>query len=111
MKLGPGNPVVTPDGDGLAKLIPVRYFRRSPNAKGALSRRDPVIQSSPAFPNTPSPSTSFDGINNLDGYTPPDTVGAIGPNHFVQAVNTRIQVFSRTGAALTSANLMSSLFA
>jgi hypothetical protein len=112
IKLGPGNPVVAPTQDGAAKLIPVKCFRRSSNAKGSPSQRDPVIQSSAPTPNTPSPTTSFEGISNIDGFIPPDTVGAIGPSNFVEAVNVRVQVFNRfTGAPETTANLISSLFA
>ena len=89
----------------------MHYYHRSPNAQGALARRDPVIQNSAPEINTPTPNNSFDGINNLDGFTPPDTVGAIGPSNYVQAVNVRVQVFDRfTGAAQTTANPISSLF-
>ena len=40
----------------------------------------------------PGPATSFDGMNyNANGAGhPPDTVGDVGPNHFVQAVNVSI---------------------
>jgi hypothetical protein len=112
IKLGPGQPRVAPDGDDAAKLIPVKYFHRSPKANGSPSLRDPVIQdtAAPAL-DTPTPTANFEGINNIDGYIPPDTVGAIGPNHFVQAVNVRIQVFNRfTGAAMTAAVPISTLF-
>src|SRR3954465_15321352 len=72
IKLGPGQPGVAPDGDGAAKVIPVRYFHRSPKANGAPSQRDPVIQDAPAPTlDTPTPSANFDGINNIDGYIPP----------------------------------------
>lgn len=111
IKLGSGQPVVAPEGDGAAKMIPVRYFRRSTNAKGALATRDPVIQTTSTALNTPSPTTSFEGTYNIDGYIPPDTVGAIGPSNYVQAVNVRVQVFNRfTGAAQTTANPISTLF-
>src|SRR5947208_9569635 len=53
----------------------------------------------------PGPSTSFNGMNyNLNGAGhPPDTVGDVGPNHFVQAVNTSIGIYSKTtGAALAT---------
>src|SRR5438045_4139259 len=32
----------------------------------------------------------------------PDTVGDLGPNHFVQAVNTSIGIYSKTGTALAT---------
>ena len=112
IKLGPGQPVAAPDYEGTGRLVPIHYLRRSPNAQGALVDRDPVIQTSMPVINTPSPNLSFDGINNVDGFVPPDTVGAIGPSNYVQMVNSRIQVFNRfTGAAQTSANPISSLFA
>ncbi|PYL52362.1 MAG: hypothetical protein DMF29_11015 [Verrucomicrobia bacterium] len=40
---------------------------------------------------------------NLNGAGhPPDTVGDVGPNHFVQAVNTSIGIYSKTGTALAT---------
>src|SRR5256714_4203705 len=53
----------------------------------------------------PGPSTSFNGMNyNLNGAGhPPDTVGDVGPNHFVQAVNTSVGIYDKaTGAALAT---------
>lgn len=38
---------------------------------------------------------------------PPDTHGAIGPNHFVSVVNTIFQVYDRSGNLLSSASLSS----
>src|SRR5206468_2709941 len=38
------------------------------------------------------------------GY-PPDTVGDVGPNHYVQAVNTAFGVFSKTGTQLVASTL------
>ncbi|MEY2543422.1 MAG: hypothetical protein QOE81_883, partial [Verrucomicrobiota bacterium] len=51
------------------------------------------------------PSTSFDGMNyNANGAGhPPDKVGDVGPNHFVQEVNTSVGIYSKTtGAALAT---------
>jgi hypothetical protein len=53
----------------------------------------------------PGPATSFDGMNfNANGAGhPPDTVGDVGPNHFVQAVNTSVGIFAKaTSAALAT---------
>jgi hypothetical protein len=57
-------------------------------------------------PAAPAPSaTSFDGLdyNNWGDGHPPDTVGDVGPNHYVQAVNTAFAVYSKTGTRLAAA--------
>jgi len=63
-----------------------------------------------ASPNTPAPSVglarSFDGLDFVtdDGlgfsYAPPDTDGAVGPNHYVQTVNTIYAVYDKNTGAL-----------
>jgi hypothetical protein len=45
-------------------------------------------------------ATSFAGMTNPNGYYPPDTVGEIGPNHYVQMVNAAFTVFDRSGTPL-----------
>ena len=47
----------------------------------------------------PAPLMSFNGIGNT-GWAPPDTVGDVGPNHYVQAVNTDYAVFNKATGAL-----------
>ena len=51
-------------------------------------------------------SPSFDGIYQTDG-TPPDTTGAIGPDRYIEAVNTSFGIFSRSGTLLGSGDLSS----
>jgi hypothetical protein len=41
------------------------------------------------------------------GLNPPDTHGAVGPNHYVQVTNSRITRFSKTGTLLSSVSLAS----
>src|SRR5580765_3611890 len=55
----------------------------------------------------PSPLTNFEGLNNTDNFNifgfrvnPPDPVGAVGPNHYVQMINLVFAVYSKTGALL-----------
>ncbi|MCI0602352.1 hypothetical protein L0156_05010 [bacterium] len=79
---------------------------------------DPAAQKWAAPMAMPSPSISFDGINNLDNANafgfrvlPPDTNGDVGPNHYVQMVNLLVRVFDKTGAPLTAPFKLSSLFA
>ena len=47
-------------------------------------------------------SPSFDGIYRTDG-TPPDTTGAIGPDRYIEGVNTAYGIFSRSGTLLSIA--------
>ncbi|MBI2956731.1 MAG: hypothetical protein HYY26_05405, partial [Acidobacteria bacterium] len=75
-------------------------------------------QSSPAQPALPAPSVSFEGLSNQDNFNafgfrvlPPDTVGDVGPNHYVQMVNLLFRVFDKAGNPLTAPRKISSLFA
>jgi hypothetical protein len=43
---------------------------------------------------------NFNGLGNIDGVYPPDTNGDVGPNHFVQWVNSHFQIFNKSGASL-----------
>jgi hypothetical protein len=52
---------------------------------------------------------NFDGIA-ATGFVPPDTVGAIGPNHFIQMVNTVFAIYDRGGKRLVGPSLINSLW-
>ena len=52
---------------------------------------------------------TFPGIGNpvaCGGCSPPDTNGDIGPNHYIQMVNTKFQIFSRAGTHLLSTHCL-----
>jgi hypothetical protein len=51
-------------------------------------------------------SPSFEGIFQTDG-TPPDATGAIGPDRYIEAVNTSFGIFNRSGTLLGSGDLSS----
>jgi hypothetical protein len=73
-------------------------------------RPESVTQAQGTLAPMPTPAISFDGMNfNSNGDThPPDPVGDVGPNHFVQAVNTSIGIYDKnTGAALTTVTFVS----
>jgi hypothetical protein len=89
-----------------------RTLRRGPDTA------DPVVQGVAPPAAIPAPLASFEGINNQHNFgvyagyvVPPDTVGDVGPNHYVQAVNLLFRVFSKTGTALTAPLPISTLFA
>jgi hypothetical protein len=55
----------------------------------------------------PSPSLTFEGLSNQDNYetfgfrvAPPDPVGDVGPNHYVEMINLVFAVYDKTGHRL-----------
>lgn len=63
----------------------------------------------------PLASVNFTGMGNattptIIGGDPPDTSGAVGPNDYVQMVNTGYEVFSKAGAVLQAAKLTDTLW-
>jgi hypothetical protein len=51
---------------------------------------------------SPTPTLVFEGISYAeagDGF-PPDTVGDVGPNHYIQAINVAFQIFDKSGNSL-----------
>ena len=55
-----------------------------------------------------TPVPNFAGIA---GGNPPDPTGDVGPNHFVQAVNSSFSVWNKTGTQLLAATALNTLFA
>jgi hypothetical protein len=85
--------------------------RRSPRRPRARVRRqslagepveERVLLSFAVGLNVPGTSLSPDVINNNGGFgfIPPDTMGAIGPNHFVELTNGSFSVYNKTTGAL-----------
>jgi uncharacterized membrane protein len=77
---------------------PIRpgYDRPSDDAK---LRPDPVRQAEPGRGpvSVPTPSLSFEGLDQVGFIRPPDTVGDVGPNHYVQMVNVSYAVWDKNG--------------
>jgi hypothetical protein len=70
---------------------------------------DAAVQTAAAAAAIPAPLANFEGIRNEDNFTnlggrvnPPDPVGDVGPNHYVEMVNLAFQVFSKSGTPLLS---------
>ena len=60
---------------------------------------------------TPGLNQQFAGIGNVTGVLPPDTEGAVGPNHYVHVVNSAFAVFNKTGTQLTTTANTNTLWA
>jgi hypothetical protein len=58
----------------------------------------------PTIFNPPNVAPSFDGINQ-SGVTPPDTTGAMGPDRYIEAINLKYGIYSRSGSLLNSGSL------
>ena len=76
--------------------IPDTDVEEYPTRPGNASR-DTVVQRTAPKNRMPSPIASFDGVTNLCGCSPPDTEGDVGPNHYMQWVNVRYAIYSKSG--------------
>ncbi len=71
---------------------------------------DPVVQSISGDRETPAPLISFDGPVNVAGYSPPDPVGDVGPNHYVAMSNVHFEIYNKTGTSLYGPAANNTLF-
>ena len=74
-----------------------------------LEEEDPDTQ-----PEFSMPDPNFDGIrfgNSGAGFIPPDTNGDVGPDHYVQTVNSSIAIFDKEGSTLAGPMPINTLFA
>ena len=64
------------------------------------------LPGSTVAPSMPAPVANWAGIGSFGSggggcdCAPPDTNGDVGPNHYVQVVNTNLAVLAKTGAVL-----------
>jgi hypothetical protein len=63
-------------------------------------------------PAMPPPSLTFDGMTLSSGGAgwPPDTDGDVGPNHYVEVVNTSIKIFDKNGNTQSGPTTFNSFF-
>lgn len=55
---------------------------------------------------------NFDGtsITETQGFVPPDPTGAVGPNHYVHAVNSAFKIFDKSGNVLAGPSVLGTLW-
>jgi hypothetical protein len=81
--------------------------------KELVESAPPTIDGQEATESAPAPSpfgVSFDALVSDFTSTPPDPILAAGPNHLISVVNTRYQVWNKTGAALTPPITLNTFF-
>ncbi|PLS77972.1 MAG: PKD domain-containing protein, partial [Chloroflexi bacterium] len=87
----------------------------APGANNA-PRRDPVQQQSAqadigeSHNQLSGPIQNFDGIT-FTGFSPPDTVGDVGPDHYIQMVNASFAIYNKTGTLLAGPSNINTLWA
>lgn len=76
---------------------------------------DPLVQpAGVSVPRTPDPILSFDGMSAVQvgaWWTPPDPIGDVGPNHYVQMVNVHFAIYDKSGTLLDGPYPINSLWA
>ncbi len=73
---------------------------------GVPARPAPAVASGPLpAPLSPAPATSFLALADNNTAIPPDTHGAVGPNHLMVTLNTQVRMQDRSGGTLLTATL------
>lgn len=74
---------------------------------GALNSAAQLFKSLSLAESIPAPMANFEGISNQDNFNifgfrvnPPDPVGDVGPNHYVEMVNLAFAVYDKSGNLL-----------
>jgi hypothetical protein len=109
-RVGPPVPYVVPAP---------KHWRRGhdlgPPRAGAIARpapapmRDGGVSARTTCPSLDAPAIteSFLGLEDAQATIPPDTMGAVGPNHIVVMLNDRVRIQDRTGTDLGTVSLSS----
>jgi len=83
----------TPWEDG---IIPLRSI---PSTLNNEYKNDPALQLYNGADGVGNILENFDGVG-IQGWIPPDQSGDVGPNHYMQMVNTRFQIWDKSGNSL-----------
>jgi subtilase family serine protease len=69
-----------------------RFVRRIQRARTP----DTIVQNSPGVALLAPSAPSIEGIGNVNNVLPPDTNAAVGPHHYVQAVNVSFAIYGKS---------------
>lgn len=109
---------MVPSEDG---TVDIRPERTPPmvDKLGSPLRGDAALQGdvAQAAASVGAPLANFEGLSNQDNanvfgfrVNPPDPVGAVGPNHYVQMINLVFAVYSKAGAVLLPPTALGALW-
>jgi hypothetical protein len=97
----------TPTTPDITPYMPIPEGTPDPNSKS-----DPVSPSSPITADEPKPNSavqtaSFQALNDNNVSIPPDTYGAVGPNHLMTTLNSEFRIQNRSGTVLSTVSIES----
>jgi len=80
---------------------------RGPQGENGAFQADGALQAELSAASIPATDANFEGLSNQDNFNvfggrvnPPDPVGAVGPDHYVQMINLVFGVFDKQGNLL-----------
>ncbi len=85
------------------KLHPIPHHGGGPD-------RDDVLQANEGLLLNTNVGTNFPGVGS-NGFAPPDTNMAVGPNHILQTVNSRYAIYDKNGILLVGPFALNSMWA
>jgi hypothetical protein len=102
-----------PLGKPVGRVVPFMPMPPRPAVPAGVPVRKAVVplpaaptQPSPLAP-SPAPAASFIALDDDDTFIPPDTQGAVGPNHLMVTLNRGVRIQDRLGTALSTVLLAS----
>jgi len=80
--------------------------------EGSADGFDPLVQTEPPLYGAQNLDQNFDGLTVAEsgGSIPPDPSGAVGPDHYVTAVNLRLKIFDKQGNTLAGPTSLNTFF-
>lgn len=95
-------PIAVPPFNLISEVMPEEAsFSAILPATARVSRKN----AAPAILSPPAPKAGFLALEDNDRAIPPDTQGAVGPNHLLVALNSQVRIQSRTGESLSTVTL------
>lgn len=89
------------DREWKEKVVPNKEgFLEEFNVPSTWTGPDPVLQDYMTGSRTTATiDQNFNGMDNLNGYAPPDTHGDVGLTHYMQMVNCTFEIFTKEGVS------------
>ncbi|HEX8650555.1 MAG TPA: proprotein convertase P-domain-containing protein [Pyrinomonadaceae bacterium] len=82
-----------------------RRAAASVDATNAPQASDSFAEPNAPLVASPAPSSTFKALEDNNTSIPPDTHGAVGPNHLMVVLNTQIRIQNRTGTTISTVSL------